>query len=50
MEDLVEQYIIAAGFSKDENYFKEMYLKDIENKWILICPRFILTRGKVKAV
>ena len=33
MEDLVEQYIIAAGFTKDENYFKEMYLKDIENKW-----------------
>lgn len=33
MEDLVEKYIIAAGFTKDENYFKEMYLKDIEDKW-----------------
>lgn len=33
MEDLVENYIMAAGFTKDENYFKEMYLKDIENKW-----------------
>ena len=33
MEDLVEQYIIAAGFTKDENYFKEITLKDIENKW-----------------
>lgn len=33
MEDLVESYIIEAGFKKNETYFKEMYLKDIENKW-----------------
>lgn len=33
MEDLVERYITLAGFEKGENYFKEMYLKDIENKW-----------------
>lgn len=33
MEDLVEEYIIKAGFIKDETYFKEMYLKDIELKW-----------------
>jgi type II restriction enzyme len=33
MEDLVEKYIVAAGFKKDVNYFKEMYLGDIENKW-----------------
>ena len=33
MEDLVEEYIVAAGFKKNENYFKEMYLKDIESKW-----------------
>lgn len=33
MEDLVEKYILAAGFKKDVNYFKEMYLKDIEQKW-----------------
>ena len=33
MEDLVEKYIVAAGFVKDKNYFKEMYLKDIEQKW-----------------
>ena len=33
MEDLVEKYILAAGFRKDVNYFKEMYLKDIEEKW-----------------
>lgn len=33
MENLVEKYIVAAGFEKDINYFKEMYLKDIEEKW-----------------
>ena len=33
MENLVENYIVTAGFVKDKNYFKEMYLKDIENKW-----------------
>lgn len=33
MEDLVEKYIVAAGFVKGETYFKEMYLKDIESKW-----------------
>ena len=33
MEDLVEKYIVAAGFVKEETYFKEMYLKDIESKW-----------------
>lgn len=30
MENLVEKYIVAAGFKKDVNYFKEMYLRDIE--------------------
>lgn len=33
MEDLVEKYIVAAGFVRDENYFKEMYLEDIEKRW-----------------
>ena len=33
MEDLVEKYIVAAGFEKDISYFKEMYIKDIEAKW-----------------
>jgi len=33
MEDLVEKYIIKAGFIKGKTYFKEMYLQDIENKW-----------------
>ena len=29
----MEKYIVAAGFEKDVNYFKEMYIKDIEAKW-----------------
>ena len=33
MEDLVEHYIVAAGWEKNKTYFKEMYLKDIEQKW-----------------
>lgn len=33
MEELVEKYIQSAGFIKDKNYFKEMYLVDIESKW-----------------
>ena len=33
MEDLVETYIVAAGFNKNETYYKEMYLKEIEDKW-----------------
>ncbi len=35
MEDLVEEYIIKAGYEKGVNYFKEMYLSDIEKKWNL---------------
>ena len=33
MEDLVEKYIVAAGFERDVNYFKEMYISEIEEKW-----------------
>ena len=33
MEDLVELYIKKAGFLKDKNYFKEMYISDIAKKW-----------------
>ncbi len=33
MEDLVENYIVNAGFVKDATYFKEMYLRDIEETW-----------------
>lgn len=35
MEDLVESYITKAGYEKGVNYFKEMYLSDIEKKWNL---------------
>ena len=35
MENLVESYIVKAGYKKDVNYFKEMYLKDIEKRWNL---------------
>ena len=33
MENLVEEYIKKAGFIKGQNYFKEMYIHEIENKW-----------------
>ena len=33
MENLVESYIKKAGFEKDKNYFKEMYIHEIEKKW-----------------
>ena len=32
MEDLVESFIQKAGFIKGVNYFKEMYLSDLEKK------------------
>ena len=35
MEDLVENFIKKAGFTKDINYFKEMKLEEIENRWKL---------------
>lgn len=35
MEDLVEGFIKKSGFIKNETYFKEMYLQDIEKKWNL---------------
>ena len=33
MEDLVESYIIKAGFVKNQTYFKEIYIHEIENNW-----------------
>lgn len=33
MENLVEKYIQKAGFIKGQNYFKEMYISEIEQKW-----------------
>lgn len=33
MEDTLQGYIEKVGFVLNQNYFKEMYLKDIESKW-----------------
>ncbi|MDO5028797.1 MAG: type II restriction endonuclease [Bacillota bacterium] len=33
MEDLVESFIIKSGFIKNINYFKEMYIHQITDKW-----------------
>ena len=33
MENLVESFIGKSGFIKDENYFKEMYIHQITDKW-----------------
>lgn len=33
MEDLVESFIQKAGFIKDANYFKEIYIHQITDKW-----------------
>lgn len=33
MENLVERYIVKAGYELNKTYFKEMYLPDIERRW-----------------
>jgi len=33
MEDLVESFIVKAGFIKGKSYFKEMYIHEITDKW-----------------
>ncbi len=33
MENLVESYIQKAGFKRDVNYFKEMYVSEVSRKW-----------------
>ncbi|MBQ7308065.1 MAG: Dam family site-specific DNA-(adenine-N6)-methyltransferase [Clostridia bacterium] len=33
MEDILQGFIEQTGFEKNKNYFKEMYLKEIEEKW-----------------
>lgn len=33
MEDLVETYIQKAGLIKGKDYFKEMYIHDIQDRW-----------------
>lgn len=46
MEDLVENYIIKAGYIKNETYFKEMYTSDIELKWNI---DLTILKGEIKA-
>lgn len=33
MEDLVERFIVKAGFEKEKTYFKELYLSEVEKNW-----------------
>ena len=33
MENLVEKYIQRAGYIKEVDYFKEMYINEVESKW-----------------
>ena len=35
MEDLVEKYIVDSGLKKNDTYFKEMYLSEVETKFNL---------------
>lgn len=47
MEDLVESFIQSAGFVKGENYFKEMYIHEISDKWSIdLSP--ISNQGKME--
>ncbi len=47
MENLVERYIQKAGFVKDKNYFKEMYIHEISEKWNVNLSA-ISNRGKME--
>lgn len=46
MEDLVEGYIVKAGYIKDETFFKEMYTSEIEDKWNIDLS---ILKGDIKA-
>lgn len=47
MEDLVESHLVKAGLVKGVDYFKEMYLADIEKTWNLDLSN-ISNQGKAK--
>lgn len=47
MEDLVETYFLEAGLKKNVDYFKEMYLSDVEKQWNLDLSS-ISNQGKAK--
>ena len=46
MENLVEKYIVKAGYKKNINYFKEMYTSEIEEKWEIDLS---ILKGDIKA-
>lgn len=47
MEDLFEDYLIKAGFKRNVDYYKEMYLSDVEKNWSLNLSA-ISNQGKAK--
>lgn len=47
MEDLVESYLVQAGLQRNVDYFKEMYLADVEKTWNLDLSN-ISNQGKAK--
>ncbi len=46
MENLVESYIIKAGFKKDKTYFKEMKSSEIQKRWGIDLSK-LSNKGKV---
>ncbi len=47
MEDLVESFIQKAGFTKGVNYFKEMYIHQITDRWSIDLSA-ISNKGKME--
>ncbi len=47
MEDLVETFIIKAGFVRDRTYFKEIYTREIATRWGLDLAA-LSNRGKTE--
>lgn len=47
MEDLVEKYIIKAGFDKDVDYYKEITISEIESRWAINLSK-ISNNGKAE--
>ena len=47
MEDLVESYLVQAGLQRNVDYFKEMYITDVEKQWNLDLSS-ISNQGKAK--
>lgn len=33
MENLVESFLCKAGLVKGDSYFKEMYIREVEDRW-----------------